>query len=291
MNLSLLLILEACGLKGAQYEPVHGGDINQCWRITHNDLRYFLKINDAAAYPRMFEKEANGLMALKRATDSIQHTSITVPAVNRHGQVEESQFLLLEWIEKGTPIRNFWESFGCTLASMHKLFHPFFGWTADNYIGNLPQVNANRATWSEFYSECRIDPLVKQLVDQGSFSKADLRAAERFYQRLPGLFPEEPPSLLHGDLWAGNFMVMANGHASIFDPAVYGGHREMDLGMSRLFGGFDRSFYSAYHHCYPLEQGWEHRIPLTQLYPLLVHAILFGGHYVNRSRNILLDFS
>jgi len=104
------------------------------------------------------------------------------------------------------------------------------------------------------------------------------------------LFPEEPPALLHGDLWSGNFKITTEGEATIFDPAVYYGHREMDIGMTLLFGGFDQRFYEAYHEIYPLEKDWKQRIPLTQLYPLLVHALLFGGHYVESVRRIMKNY-
>ena len=129
-------------------------------------------------------------------------------------------------------------------------------------------------------------------------STADVRAAENVCMRLMEVFPVEPPALLHGDLWAGNFMPVQSQHnnvlnsmPSVFDPAVYFGHREMDLGMTLLFGGFDAEFYNAYNNIYPLEKNWRERVSLTQLYPLLVHAILFGGSYVSRCRNILKDWS
>ena len=114
--------------------------------------------------------------------------------------------------------------------------------------------------------------------------------AETFCKQLNHLFPSEPPSLLHGDLWSGNYMISSAGYAAIYDPAVYFGHREMDIGMTKLFGGFEQRFYSAYQEAYPMEKNWMQRLPLTQLYPLLVHAVLFGGHYVSSSREIIIQF-
>jgi fructosamine-3-kinase len=113
---------------------------------------------------------------------------------------------------------------------------------------------------------------------------------ERFFIRLPDIFPEEPASLVHGDLWSGNYMTGAGGQAVIIDPAVYYGHREMDIGMSRLFGGFAAGFYESYNHEYPLASGWLERVELCNLYPLMVHVNLFGGSYVNSVKNILRQF-
>ena len=134
-------------------------------------------------------------------------------------------------------------------------------------------------------------PLVKTLFDSGRFSLKDVDNANSFCKNLREIFPAESPSLLHGDLWGGNFLITAPGKAAIFDPAVYFGHREMDIGMTKLFGGFDQRFYDAYNEIYPLEKGWEKRLPLTQLYPLLVHAVLFRGHYISQARAIIKQFA
>jgi fructosamine-3-kinase len=131
---------------------------------------------------------------------------------------------------------------------------------------------------------------VKQLSDARTFSKKDVELAEIVCNNMDDLFPAEPPSLLHGDLWSGNYMVASHGKAAMYDPAVYYGHREMDIGMTRLFGGFDQKFYSAYQETYPLQPGWQQRVELTQLYPVLVHAILFGGHYVSDAREKLVCY-
>ena len=134
-------------------------------------------------------------------------------------------------------------------------------------------------------------PLVQVLFNAGAFSKQDIAVAETLCRKICQRFPQEAPSLLHGDLWAGNFMITSSGDAAIFDPSVYYGHREMDIGMAKLFGGFDQRFYDGYNSIYPLEKDWLQRLPLTQLYPILVHAVLFGGHYISTAREIMKRFS
>lgn len=279
--MSFQLILDDCGITISRYEPVHGGDINRSFCLYGSDAKYFLKVNDAGRFPGMFDKEANGLRAL------YETGTLTIPAVISSGVVQQQQYLLLEWLERGTATSRCWEKFGIALARLHKKAQEGFGWEEDNYIGSLPQRNGSHDSWAVFYTECRIMPLVTQLVENGSFDRSDVAAAAVLCAKLDQLFPVEAPSLLHGDLWSGNYMITAGGETAVFDPAVYCGHREMDLGMTRLFGGFNERFYSAYNDVYPLEKDWEKRLPLTQLYPLLVHAVLFGGHYIAKARNII----
>lgn len=261
-----------------------GGDINTAYCLHTSSGKYFLKVNDEHRYRQMFEKEVNGLNALRNSS------SLVVPKVIKSGTVPGMQYLLLEWLDKGTPRFGFWQHFGTALAEMHKTPQPFFGWTEDNYIGSLVQANTAYNTWTDFYTQCRIMPLVKKLADSGVLHAKDVKAAEHLCDKLPDLFPAEPPSLLHGDLWAGNFMITAVGGAAIFDPATYYGHREMDIAMTKLFGGFDNEFYTTYREYYPLVKGWEQRLPLAQLYPLLVHAVLFGGHYVVTVKRIISEY-
>ncbi len=278
-------ILKDAGVPITKYEAVHGGDINHSYCLYGQDKKYFLKVNDASRHPGMFEKEAHGLDCLRK------HFSGRIPQVIKSGLADQHQYLLLEWIETGNADKNAWERFGIALANLHQQPQPYFGWEDNNYIGSLTQFNAKYDSWHLFYTECRITPLVRRLFDTGFFSKQDLAITELFCNRTKELFPHEPPSLLHGDLWSGNFMITANGGAAIYDPAVYYGHREMDIGMTKLFGGFDPRFYAAYEEAYPLEKNWPQRLPLSQLYPLLVHAVLFGGHYVASAREIIKRFS
>lgn len=281
----LQAIFEDTGLTISRYEQVHGGDINKAYCLHTTGNQYFLKVNDASLYPKMFELEAAGLDELRKQGE------LPVPEVLHTGEAGSVQYLLLEWIEKGTAKPDFWEEFGRGLAMIHKRERPFFGWEKDNYIGRLPQCNKKHSTWDEFYTECRIMPMVEILFNKGDFNKEDITAAGSFCNQLDKLYPVEHPALLHGDLWSMNFTVTSNGHPVIFDPSVYYGHREMDIGMTKLFGGFDRRFYSAYNEIYPLEQEWETRLKLSEAYPLLVHAVMFGGIYISKARDILKYFN
>ena len=140
-----------------------------------------------------------------------------------------------------------------------------------------------------FFRE-RIEPLTKQAVDKGLLNNKYCSIFERVFNYTYDIFQHEPHSLLHGDLWSGNYFFTKQGHAAIYDPAIYYGHREMDLAMTKLFGGFTPAFYDGYQTEYPLQSGWKERQKLCQLYPLLVHAILFGGNYVRQAKSLLDRF-
>jgi fructosamine-3-kinase len=267
-------ITQECGLHLLTYEKQSGGDINRSYCLHCREGKFFVKINSANKFPLMLEKEARGLNALRNTA------ALIVPHVIQYGVVNEQQYLILEWMEAGPPGEKFWENFGRGLALIHKNFHPSFGWNEDNYIGSLRQKNERHETWSAFYTHCRIMPLVNLLHGQGTYTLSEVNTFKEFCGKLDELFPKEPPSMVHGDLWSGNFLITKHGDASIFDPAVYYGNREMDIGMTKLFGGFDSRFYDAYHEAFPLQDGWQQRIRLTQLYALLVHAVLFGGQYI-----------
>jgi fructosamine-3-kinase len=277
-------IFRDCDLNVQRYEQVHGGDINEAYCLITSNGKFFLKVNENAECLFMFEREANGLDLLRK------NCTLIIPQVIKYGSVGDQHYLLLEWLEKGSPRNNVWEKFGDRLALMHKRPQQYFGLGEDNYIGSRRQINDQHNEWHSFYAERRIMSLVYSLFYSKIFSSKDLKDAEKFCTKLKNIFPTEPPALLHGDLWAGNFLISSNGEAAIYDPAVYYGHREMDIGMSKLFGGFDQRFYEAYHYTYPLEKGWENRLPVTQLYPLLVHSVLFGGHYISNARDIIKKF-
>lgn len=253
-----------------------GGDINQAERVELADgRRVFVKHNPSAP-PGMFEAEAEGLTWLAEAR------ALPVPEVIAIGR----DHLVLELVEPGRRRPGFDEALGRGLARLHAFGAPAHGHARDNFIGRLPQDNAREPDWPTFYREHRLRPMVDRA--RSLLGREVLAGFERLYARLDQLVgPEEPPARLHGDLWGGNLHVTADGHPCLIDPAVYGGHREIDLAMMKLFGGFGARVFEAYDEAFPLAGGHEERTPLYQLYPLLVHVNLFGESYVGSVRGAL----
>lgn len=264
--------------------PLSGGSINATFHLKTTSDSFFLKYNDAAKYPGMFRQEARGLQMLKNAG------CIGIPEVLLTAETGTYAFILLEFIAGRIPRENFYRVFGQQLSALHAHSAATFGLDHDNYIGSLHQSNRISDNWIDFLVERRLQPLLENAVNERNLNMQDARLFENIYARLPGIFPPEPPALLHGDLWSGNFMTGNDGFPCIFDPAVYFGHREMDIAMTRLFGGFAPEFYEAYNDTLPLEPGWEKRIPIHQLYPLLVHVNLFGGSYASQIRSVIGRF-
>ncbi len=262
------------------YEKIYGGDINQTYRLAMTDKDYFIKINSVDKFD-MFEKEAEGLQILT-ASDSF-----IIPEVYETGTFEDEAYLLMQYItplEQGENPKDFAER----LVAMHQNTADYFGLSFDNYIGLLPQDNTYNTQWVDFYILNRLQPLVARA--KGIMPKEMLKQFEQLYLKLPDLLPLEPPALLHGDLWSGNYFYNTRGQAVVFDPAVYYGHREMDLAMMRLFGGFNPEIYTIYNELFPLQPGWEERVGIYQLYPLLVHLNLFGSSYLPGIKQILDHF-
>ena len=258
-------------------QRLSGGDINEAFELElSSGARVFLKTN-ARASPGMFPAEARGLDFLRAAGE------LRVPEVLAvsSGQPDEPSFLVLELLAPGQPCADFDERLGRGLARLHRFGAPRFGLDHDNFIGSLGQSNATHDSWAEFYWNERLEPQLARAVAGGLASGRLRDGFARLAGRLANLVgAEEPPARLHGDLWAGNLHVDEQGAPCLIDPAVYGGHREMDLAMMRLFGGFAESVFRAYEQEWPLAPGHAERIALYQLYPLMVHVNLFGGGYV-----------
>jgi len=264
--------------------PVQGGSINSAFRIEKEKENYFLKTNDAKLFPGMFEAETKGLRLLRKAFEQ------GVPEVTETGIAGEEQYLLMEYIPSAAPGIAACYNFGRALAKMHRNTTDYFGLDHDNYIGSLPQRNKTHHKWTDFFISERISPLIKTAIDSGAMMPDLTGGFNKLFSRIDELFPAEPPALLHGDLWSGNYKFGKGGEAWIFDPAVYFGHRETDIAMTKLFGGFAADFYSGYDEEYPLEKGWEKRMDIFNLYPLLVHVNLFGGHYIYDVERIVKRF-
>lgn len=263
--------------------PVFGGSINKAAKLETNAGLFFVKWNDAKKFPGMFDAEIRGLQLLRETN------TLHIPEVISSGTVDADAWLLQRFLLKTTPDAAARYEAGCALATLHKTSATHFGLDHPNYIGSLPQQNNMHATWAAFYAEERIIPQIRMAFDKQAVGKTIVKQAELFCERIGEIFPEEKPALLHGDLWSGNFMHSANGPA-VFDPAVYYGHREMDLAMSRLFGGFDADFYAGYEAEFPTEQNAPQRVDYCNLYPLLVHVNLFGGSYVQDVTAVLKKF-
>jgi protein-ribulosamine 3-kinase len=264
--------------------PVSGGSINAVYCLQILDKKYLLKVNSREQFPSMFKCEAEGLKAIALTG------AIAVPDIILQNDIDDQSFLLLEWIDmrRATPKAS--TLFGSQLAQMHRTTVDSFGFEADNYMGSLHQSNKKHHKWSEFFVEERLMPMVKMAADRQRLYKTDLTNFEKLYKKLPELFQEEPPSLIHGDLWSGNYLISEDEKPYLIDPAVSYGHRESDIAMTTLFGGFSNEFYAAYNEAFPLEKGWQQRMDLWNLYPLLVHLNLFGMGYLGQVRDCLNEY-
>lgn len=176
------------------------------------------------------------------------------------------------------------------MANLHQQKSKKFGLDYANYMGQLLQTNTFSTNFSDFFIENRLKPQVKLAYNSAKFSKKNVDQIEKLYKKLPEIFPTENPCAVHGDLWSGNFMCSKNQNAILIDPAVYYGHREIDLAMTTLFGGFSTVFYNHYKEIYPLEKGFNNRKDFYNLYPLLIHLNLFGSSYLRSIENIITEF-
>ena len=260
--------------------PVSGGCINDCYKLETQKSNYFVKLNDTI---NLFEEENKGLDLLRASK------TFYIPKVCEFGVFESSNFLLMEWIEEKNKSDNFWNFFAKNLSELHSTTNDKFGLDYDNYIGSLKQSNTYYYDGIEFFINTRLIPQLEKLNNLNNssfFKKFDV-----LFNSLNEILPVYQPSLLHGDLWSGNFLIDRNGHACIIDPAVYYGNREADIAMTKLFGGFSEEFYSNYNDYLPMLNGWQERVDIWNLYPLLVHANLFGSSYFNQINSILNKYN
>ncbi|MBI3501977.1 MAG: fructosamine kinase family protein [Bacteroidetes bacterium] len=264
--------------------PVGGGCINETAKVKTSLGIFFAKWNDAKQFPKMLEAEAKGLQLLKDTNE------IKVPEVISQKTTGNTQYFILEFIESSSMEKHFWYNFGKSLAKLHQHSSEKFGLDHNNYIGSLPQSNRQHSLWSDFFILERLEPQIKSARDNSRIGNIISQKFSKLFSQLEKIFPPEKPALLHGDLWSGNYMIGNNGEPVFIDPAIYFGHREMDLAMTKLFGGFSAEFYESYHEEFPLEKDWQKRIDICNLYPLMVHVNLFGGSYAMQVENILRKF-
>lgn len=254
-----------------EQRSVAGGCINSAYRIADGERRYFVKLNGADGL-EMFEAEADGLREMLAAN------AIKVPEPVATGLADGQAYIVMENLDLGGSGSG--ERLGQELAALHRATQARFGWFRDNTIGSTLQTNTQSDDWIAFWREQRLGAQLQIAAAKGH-NGALQRKGERLLAELPALFAgyAPPPSLLHGDLWSGNYAYTGGGAPVIFDPAVYYGDREADIAMTELFGGFGRDFYAAYNEAWPLDAGYAQRKTLYNLYHILNHLNLFGGGY------------
>jgi protein-ribulosamine 3-kinase len=267
---------------------ISGGNINTSAQVFSSEGVFFVKWNQLEpavdGQPELFAAEAKGLDLL-RQTDTLH-----IPNVIGYGRLLEKAYLILDYIDPGTPDKAYWETLGHSLAVLHSHTQPTFGLNFANYIGSLAQSNTPTTNGYDFFFEQRLLPQAGLALYKGLLTKSTYDALFRLRERLPDLLPNERPALLHGDLWSGNLLVNEDGQPALIDPAVYYGFREAELAFTKLFAGFDDRFYEAYHETFPLQDGFSERIAIYNLYPLLVHVNLFGSGYVSGVERVLKQF-
>lgn len=258
---------------------VGGGCINQGYKVSGSNTEYFVKLNDANQV-EMFAAEALGLKQMYATK------TITVPQTVCYGIAENSSYIVLEWLYLAGRNNQGWTEMGRQLAEMHREgTSKQFGWDRNNTIGSTPQINSWMNNWSDFFAEQRIGYQLKLAKRRGGkFPESNL-VVDAVRDKLANHQPQ--PSLVHGDLWSGNAAIAEDGSPVIFDPATYYGDRETDLAMTELFGGFPGAFYDGYNEAWQLDQGYEQRKSIYNLYHVLNHFNLFGGGYANQALRII----
>lgn len=276
---------ESLGLSGIRLRSISGGDINEAYQVVSNSKNYFIKYNNASFSKDMFLAEKKGLELLSSVKGLKVPNGLSVLELDN-----DQAILILEFIKSGYSSDTSWEQFAIDLANIHKSQSDQFGLDHNNFIGRLNQLNSYRSSWTDFYYENRIGIQLKMAIDEALIPSSYFKKNESMFNLMNAEIPLEKPSLLHGDLWSGNLMFDEKGKPVFIDPAVYYGNREMDIAMMHLFGGFSLGF-EMYQNIFPLEKDWKDRLKFYQLYYILVHVNLFGGHYISSARNIIDYYS
>ncbi|POY37365.1 ketosamine-3-kinase [Solitalea longa] len=266
------------------FRALEGGSISKAAKIESNEGPFFIKWNDAS-YHKLFETEELGLLKLRKVLPDF------VPQFIGSGIVDYTAFIILEWIEPAKLKPDYWEDFGKKMALLHQNSDNSYGLDYTNFIGSLPQYNAIGNSWIDFFITNRLQVLIENAFNKNLLGNSHLKKFFGFYSKLYSLIPEEKPALLHGDLWTGNVLCGNDGLVRVCDPAIYYGHREMDLAMTTLFGVFNERFYDTYNQYFPLEPGYKERFNIHNLYPLLVHLNLFGLSYLSPIEQILKAYA
>ena len=266
-------------------QSIGGGCINSAYKLYCEETQhttqqaYFVKLNDRR-YLNMFAAEYDALLELQKCT------ALKSPKPVCYGESGQRVYLVMQYIQLRGSGDDY--AFGAQLAAMHRISADNFGWHRDNTIGSTPQSNQQHTSWAVFWKQQRLIPQLELLYQKG-FQTLLQPLANKLLMRLDDFFAahQPQPSLLHGDLWSGNYGFDEDGHAVIFDPALYYGDRETDLAMTELFGGFSRQFYQGYQDSWPLDDNYQQRKLLYNLYHILNHANLFGGSYTTQAASMM----
>lgn len=277
---SIEQILSAQGTRLLRQQIISNGTGGLVFRLKTSKGERILKMQSKSEFSNMLNAEKIGLQTLK------ENGRFKIPEVFAQGKIDEIDYLLMEFIPNGKPVAHFWEVFAENLADLHRNSASYFGFSERNYIGSLPQFNLKENTAAEFYINQRLKPQFK-LASENGFSFKNL---ESVYKNISAEIPDEKPALIHGDLWSGNYLIDEKGFPALIDPAVCFGPREMDLAMMQLFGGFPETVFATYKAVFPVEKDFEKRVPLWQLYYLLVHLNLFGNSYFSQVYRILKGY-
>jgi fructosamine-3-kinase len=272
--LNITWIEELLGEKPLSIESLSGGDIAHAQKVTTRNNSYFMKSASFKNAEQLFKKEAMGLQEMAKTK------TIGIPEIMGTFSREQTACLILEYIASKSPSPSDYECFGRHLAQLHGTrTKTSFGFKTDNFIGKLPQTNTESNNWVNFYVGQRLLPQLKMAFDSGQLSKEQLPSTDRMTTVCEAMIGKVAPSLLHGDLWSGNYLISTKGEPYLIDPAVYYGHNEVDLAMTRLFGGFSNAFYEAYHEIIPPHPNQAALVDIYQLYYVLVQLNLFGSSY------------
>ena len=266
------------------HSAIGGGDISRAYKLTTKSDIFFCKVQAKPVAFNMFQAELKGLEAIRNTG------AILAPRAYHCEKWLEGAVLIIEYVDPKRPTDNDMAKFGHQLAEMHQHSSEFFGWDTDNYIGSLPQQNLKDQNWVLFYIEQRLSPQFEMARTHGLLSEGEIPSVEKMKKVLGEILSDIKPSLLHGDLWGGNYLIAENGSPYLIDPAVYYGHAEVDIAMSKLFGGFSNGFYNAYEEVLPSDSWSADRIKIYQLYYLLVHLNLFGYSYYASVNSLIKQY-
>lgn len=262
-------------------KPITGGSISSAYLIETSNKNFFLKINKAPDAVEMFHAEQKSLNAIE------QTKTISVPHVYLVNSHNEMAFILMDYVDNKRPDSTDYARLASELAELHLIDQKSFGFNSDNFIGNLPQSNHIHYNWIEFYWNERISPQLQLALRAGLLSETEIPTKQQSIDIFNQFFKDVTPSLIHGDLWGGNYLISSNGTPYLIDPAVYRGHSMVDISMSKLFGSFGIEFYNTYHEIIPKTEYYNEQVDLYQLYFLLAHLNMFGRGYYSSVSNIL----